>query len=103
MKPVDLLLLSPVTWKTQIKIDFSSIYVLYFLALSFASIYSVKDQWSSFILHLVVVPNTQLATTIEHVYLDYTEKHCGKFGLFNSGVTCIQYILCFSDHYNLCC
>jgi hypothetical protein len=39
------------------------------------SIYGVKDQWSSFILHLVTVPNNCLATTIGHVHLDYIMKH----------------------------
>ncbi len=42
------------------------------------NIYGVKDQWSSFVLHLVVLPNNQLASTIGHVYLDCTEKHGGK-------------------------
>ena len=39
------------------------------------NIYRIKDQWSSFILHLVVIPNNRLATTIGHVYLDCVEKH----------------------------
>ncbi|KAF8886422.1 hypothetical protein CPB84DRAFT_1816716 [Gymnopilus junonius] len=39
------------------------------------NIYGVKDQWSSYILHLVVVPNNRLATTIGHVYLDAVEKY----------------------------
>ena len=39
------------------------------------NIYGIKNQWSSFILHLVVVPNNRLATTIGHVYLDCVEKH----------------------------
>ncbi|KAJ3727494.1 hypothetical protein C8R42DRAFT_694050 [Lentinula raphanica] len=38
-------------------------------------IYGIKDQWSSFILHLVVVPNNRLATTIGHVHLDCVEKY----------------------------
>ncbi|KAH7885579.1 hypothetical protein F5I97DRAFT_1887020 [Phlebopus sp. FC_14] len=38
-------------------------------------IYGIKDQWSSFLLHLVVVPNHRLATTIGHVYLDYVQKY----------------------------
>ncbi|KAJ3742547.1 hypothetical protein DFH05DRAFT_1536392 [Lentinula detonsa] len=38
-------------------------------------IYGIKDQWSSLILHLVVVPNNRLATTIGHVHLDCVEKH----------------------------
>ncbi|KAH7889503.1 hypothetical protein F5I97DRAFT_1844707 [Phlebopus sp. FC_14] len=38
-------------------------------------IYGIKDQWSSFLLHLVVVPNHHLATTIGHVYLDYVQKY----------------------------
>ncbi|KAF6752682.1 hypothetical protein DFP72DRAFT_1033891 [Ephemerocybe angulata] len=37
-------------------------------------IYGIKDQWSSFIVHLVVVPNNRLADTIGHVYLDMVEK-----------------------------
>ncbi|KAF8833895.1 hypothetical protein BDN67DRAFT_873021, partial [Paxillus ammoniavirescens] len=36
-------------------------------------IYGIKDQWSSFLLHLVVVPNHRLAATIGHVHLDYVE------------------------------
>jgi len=39
------------------------------------NIYSIKDQWSSFILYLVVVLNNRLATTIGHVYLDCIEKY----------------------------
>ncbi|KIM60418.1 hypothetical protein SCLCIDRAFT_16346 [Scleroderma citrinum Foug A] len=35
----------------------------------------IKDQWSSFLLHLVVIPNNHLAATIGHVYLDYVEKY----------------------------
>ncbi|KAJ2935897.1 hypothetical protein H1R20_g1196, partial [Candolleomyces eurysporus] len=38
-------------------------------------IYGIKDQWSSFLLHLVVVPNNRLADTIGHVYLDMIEKY----------------------------
>lgn len=41
-------------------------------------IYGIKDQWSSFILHLVVVPNNRLADTIGHVYLDAIEKRNGR-------------------------
>ncbi|PSS38058.1 hypothetical protein PHLCEN_2v89 [Hermanssonia centrifuga] len=36
-------------------------------------IYGMKDKWSGAILHLVVVPNNRLATTIGHVYLDFVE------------------------------
>jgi len=42
------------------------------------NLYGIKDQWSSFLLHLVVVPNNHLAATIRHVYLDYMEKYQGK-------------------------
>ena len=42
------------------------------------NLYGIKDQWSSFLLHLVVVPNNRLAATIGHVYLDYVEKYQGK-------------------------
>ncbi|KAI6142393.1 hypothetical protein BKA82DRAFT_4438126 [Pisolithus tinctorius] len=38
-------------------------------------IYGIKDQWSSFLLHLVIVPNHQLAATIGHVPLDYITKY----------------------------
>ncbi|KAJ2935816.1 hypothetical protein H1R20_g1278, partial [Candolleomyces eurysporus] len=38
------------------------------------TIYGIKDQWSSFIIHLVAVPNNRLADTIGHVYLDAIEK-----------------------------
>ncbi|PSS38118.1 hypothetical protein PHLCEN_2v25 [Hermanssonia centrifuga] len=37
-------------------------------------IYGMKDKWSSAILHLVVVPNDRLETTIGHVYLDFVES-----------------------------
>jgi hypothetical protein len=37
-------------------------------------IYGIKDQYSSFICHLVVVPNARRATTVGHVYLDAMEK-----------------------------
>jgi len=43
------------------------------------NIYGIKDQWSSFILYLIVIPNNQLATTIGHVYLDYIEKYMCKY------------------------
>jgi hypothetical protein len=39
------------------------------------NIYGIKDQWSSYILCLVVVPNNRLASTIGHVYLDCVEKY----------------------------
>ncbi|KIJ90940.1 hypothetical protein K443DRAFT_14814 [Laccaria amethystina LaAM-08-1] len=39
------------------------------------NIYGIKDQWSSFILHLVVIPNNWLAATIGYVHLDCVEKH----------------------------
>lgn len=42
------------------------------------NIYGTKDQWSSFLLHLVVVPNNRLAATIDHVYLDYATKYEGR-------------------------
>jgi len=45
------------------------------------NIYGVKDQWSSFVLHLVVLPNSRLASTIGHVYLDCTEKYGGNYKL----------------------
>ncbi|KAJ2935745.1 hypothetical protein H1R20_g1349, partial [Candolleomyces eurysporus] len=38
------------------------------------TIHGIKDQWSSFIIHLVAVPNNRLADTIGHVYLDAIEK-----------------------------
>lgn len=37
-------------------------------------IYGIKDQWTSFIKHLVTVPDNRLATTIGHVHLDCVEK-----------------------------
>jgi hypothetical protein len=43
------------------------------------NIYGVKDQWSSFLLHLVVLPNNRLASTIGHVYLDYIGKQRGNY------------------------
>ncbi|KAF6755227.1 hypothetical protein DFP72DRAFT_1067935 [Ephemerocybe angulata] len=38
------------------------------------NIYGIKDQWSAYIVTLVVVPNNRLADTIGHVYLDMVEK-----------------------------
>ena len=38
-------------------------------------IYGIKDQWCAFVLHLVVVPNNRVATTIGHVHLDCIETH----------------------------
>ena len=38
-------------------------------------IYGIKDQWLSFILHLVTVPNNRLVTTVGHVHLDCIEQH----------------------------
>ncbi|KAJ3986983.1 hypothetical protein F5890DRAFT_1571998 [Lentinula detonsa] len=38
-------------------------------------IYGIKDQYSSYLLHLVTVPNNRIATTIGHVYLDCADKH----------------------------
>jgi hypothetical protein len=43
------------------------------------TIYGIKDQWSSFIVHLVAVPNNRLADTIGHVYLDAIEKKKREF------------------------
>ncbi|EDR02195.1 uncharacterized protein LACBIDRAFT_309912 [Laccaria bicolor S238N-H82] len=36
-------------------------------------IYGIKDQWTSFVLALVVVPNNRLACTTGHVHLDTVE------------------------------
>ncbi|KAG6834599.1 hypothetical protein H0H93_008683 [Arthromyces matolae] len=38
-------------------------------------IYGIKDQYSSFIKHLVTVPNNRLATTVGHIHLDCVEKY----------------------------
>jgi hypothetical protein len=49
-------------------------------ALRFGSglpVYGFKDKYSKVILHLVVVPNSQEATTIGHVYLDMVTKYQG--------------------------
>ncbi|EDR10136.1 uncharacterized protein LACBIDRAFT_318159 [Laccaria bicolor S238N-H82] len=48
------------------------------------NIYGIKDQWSSFLLHLVVLPNNRLASTIGHVYLDCVKKY---------GAVCITFIV----------
>jgi hypothetical protein len=40
-------------------------------------IYGIKDQWSSFLLHLVVVPSNRLGDTVAHIYLDMLEAHRG--------------------------
>jgi hypothetical protein len=45
------------------------------------NIYGIKDQWSSYILWLVVVPNNRLAATIGHVYLDCVERYKCKANL----------------------
>ena len=45
------------------------------------NIYGIKDQWSSFLLHLVVLANNGLASTIGHVYLDCVEKYGGNYEL----------------------
>jgi len=58
------------------------------------NIYGIKDQWSSFVLHLVVLPNNQLASTIGHVYLDCTEKHGGNYKLLIGQVWLILLIRC---------
>ena len=41
-------------------------------------IYGIKDQWTSFLLSLLVVPNNRLACTIGHVHLDTIEITGGK-------------------------
>ncbi|KZS86609.1 hypothetical protein SISNIDRAFT_420719, partial [Sistotremastrum niveocremeum HHB9708] len=38
-------------------------------------IYGMKDKYSGYVLHLVVVPNNRLETAIGHVYLDMLEQH----------------------------
>jgi hypothetical protein len=38
-------------------------------------IYGIKDQWCSFVLHLVVVPNNRLGTTVGHIHLDCVDNH----------------------------
>ena len=45
------------------------------------NIYGIKDQWASFILLLVVLPNNWLASTIGHVYLDCIENFGGNYDL----------------------
>ncbi|KAF8579544.1 hypothetical protein K439DRAFT_1524163 [Ramaria rubella] len=38
-------------------------------------IYGFRCKWSGVILHMVVVPNDRLATTIGHVFLDFVESY----------------------------
>jgi len=45
------------------------------------NIYGIKDQWSSFLFLLVILPNNRLASTIGHVYLDCIEKYGGNYEL----------------------
>lgn len=47
-------------------------------------VYGFCNQFSQAILHLVVVPNDQLATTIGHVYLDFVEAYKGLSASLNS-------------------
>jgi hypothetical protein len=42
-------------------------------------IYGIKDQWSSFIKHLVTIPDNRLATTVGHVQLDCVEMYNGTY------------------------
>lgn len=42
-------------------------------------IYGIRDQYSSAILHLVVVPNNRLAATIGYLYLDLLENLKGTY------------------------
>jgi hypothetical protein len=53
-------------------------------------IYGFCDQFSRAILHLVVVPNDRLATTIGHVYLDFIEAYQGVclFGVPLASYSC---------------
>lgn len=44
-------------------------------------IYRIKDQWSSYVLHLVVVPNNRLATTVGHIHLDCIGKYLSELFL----------------------
>lgn len=65
------------------------------------NIYGIRDQWSSFILLLVVVPNNRLATTIGHTYLDCVERHRCEltctYDFFSS-----ELISIFSDSNHIC-
>ena len=61
------------------------------------NVYGVKDQWTSFVLHLVVVPNNRLATTIGHVHLDCVEKHkCETLTLWSFLINIIDTISYFA-------
>jgi len=42
-------------------------------------IYGIKDQWASFIKHLVTIPDNRLSATVGHVHLDCVEKYLGKY------------------------
>ena len=44
-------------------------------------IYGFRCKWSGAILHMVVVPNDRLATTIGHVFLDFVEAYKGMWTL----------------------
>ena len=63
------------------------------------NIYRIKDQGSSFILFLVVVPNNRLATTIGHIYLDCVERHRRELTALLSNL--IQANIC-SDSNHIC-
>ena len=49
-------------------------------------IYGIKDQWASFIKHLVTVPDNRLSATVGHVHLDCVEKYLGKYSASPSDV-----------------
>ena len=42
-------------------------------------IYGIRDFFSGKVLHLVTVPNSRLATTIGHVFLDFLEIYGGTY------------------------
>jgi len=66
-------------------------------------IYRIKDQWALLMLHFVVVPNNQLATTIGHVHLDEVEKHeCEPILLLSAFRWHLNTLNLYSDPSDLC-
>jgi hypothetical protein len=68
------------------------------------NIYGIKDQWSSFILYLVFIPNNRLATTIGHVYLDCVEnlKYMCKYSSLIYDPMLMYFEFLNSNPHNLC-
>ena len=76
------LLVSPVTCDPQNFVDFRPPVMcdcqIDWISTVGLGIYGIKNQRSSYVLHLVVVPKNQLTTTVGHIHIYCIEKYLSE-------------------------